>query len=154
MQDRFGKAPEEFRRTSDENEGLCFNWAPAAIPLPDSPASGGAVAIAGPYMPLQGSLQPDADLDSFPEQHSLATMVGIFPKPPVLLSVAWLVWPCGAAGPDMCQSLTHVLTANLLSCMAYACPSWEACCPMLIWSHSHSSTAWLYVGLSLNATHA
>ncbi len=87
-QDRFGKAPEEFRRTSDENEGLCFNWAPAAIPLPDSPASGGAVAIAGPYMPLQGSLLPDADLDSFPEQHSLATMVGIFPKPPALLSVS------------------------------------------------------------------
>ena len=76
VQDRFGKAPDVIRRTSDVDEGLCFEWAPAVMPLPDSPASVGAVAITGPYMPLQGSLLPDTDLESFPVQHSLAALVG------------------------------------------------------------------------------
>ena len=76
MQDRFGKAPDVIRRTSDVEEGLCFEWAPAVMPLPDSPASAGAVAITGPYMPLQGSLLPDTDLESFPVQHSMAGLVG------------------------------------------------------------------------------
>ena len=76
MQERFGKAPDVIRRTSDVDEGLCFEWAPAVMPLPDSPDSGGAVAIAGPYMPLQGSLLPDADPESLPEQFSLAAAVG------------------------------------------------------------------------------
>ena len=75
MQDRFGKAPDVIRRTSDVDEGLCFEWAPAVMPLPDSPASGGSVTIAGPYMPLQGSLLAEADLESFPVQHSLAAQV-------------------------------------------------------------------------------
>ena len=61
------------RSISDEDEGLCFNWAPAVMPLPEP---SGAVGIAGPYMPLQGSLLPDADPESLPEQFSLAREVG------------------------------------------------------------------------------
>ena len=38
MQDRFEKAPDIFK-ISDEDEGLCFNWAPEAISLSASPAS-------------------------------------------------------------------------------------------------------------------
>ena len=76
MQDRFGMAPDVIRSISDENEGLCFEWAPASMPLPDSPGSAGVVALAGPYMPLQGSLLPDAEeLDEMPMQLSLPAKV-------------------------------------------------------------------------------
>ena len=76
MQDRFGKAPDVIRSVSDEDEGLCFEWAPAGMPLPDSPGSAGVVALAGPYMPLQGSLLPDAESESMPMQLSLPRNVG------------------------------------------------------------------------------
>ena len=76
MQDRFGKAPDVVRSISDEDEGLCFEWAPAGMPLPDSPGSAGVVALAGPYMPLQGSLLPDAESESMPMQLSLPRNVG------------------------------------------------------------------------------
>ncbi len=90
-QDRFGKAPDVIRRTSDVDEGLCFEWAPAVMPLPDSPASGGSVTIAGPYMPLQGSLLAEADLESFPVQHSLAVQVGCASSH---LGSQWCRWVC------------------------------------------------------------
>ena len=76
VQDRFGKAPDASRSVSDEDAGLCFEWAPASLPLPDSPGSAGVVALAGPYMPLQGSLLPDAESDSLPMQLSLPRNVG------------------------------------------------------------------------------
>ena len=109
VQDRFGKAPDVIRRTSDVDEGLCFEWAPAVMPLPDSPASAGAVAITGPYMPLQGSLLPDADLESFPEQHSLAGM---------------------AVLPSSLLSWHHCVRVPLTwwCCQMSACCSWETCC--------------------------
>ncbi len=70
------------RSISDEDEGLCYNWEPAVMPLPEP---SGTVGIAGPYMPLQGSLLPDADPESLPEQFSLARDV----RHPVPLSMAF-----------------------------------------------------------------
>ena len=63
------------RSISDEAEGLCFKWAPASMPLPDPPGSAGVVALAGPYMPLQGSLLPDTELEDMPVQLSLPEKV-------------------------------------------------------------------------------
>lgn len=76
MQERFGKAPDVIRSISDEDEGLCFSWAPAVMPLPESPGSPGGVAIIGPYMPLLGSLLPDADLEAAPQHEAAAEKVG------------------------------------------------------------------------------
>ena len=115
MQDRFGKAPDVIRSISDEDEGLCFEWAPAGMPLPDSPGSAGVVALAGPYMPLQGSLLPDAESESMPMQaqpaqkcgsslkgfHMANSDSGAIGDIPCRISLAMCVDDANMAGPPM-----------------------------------------------------
>jgi hypothetical protein len=64
-QDRFGKPLDAVRCMSDEEEGLAFNWAPAG--MPEAQAAGEAGPGALSYLPLMGSIQPDAYVPS-PDQ--------------------------------------------------------------------------------------
>ena len=67
VQERFGKPPEVPRMRSDDEEGL--SWASAAALPSDFCASleDANHQPLGPYLPLMGSLGPDADAADVPD---------------------------------------------------------------------------------------